>query len=165
MVYNAKVISDGGQTVQTYIGCSQNFADRYYKHRSDFMNPKTKHATTLSTYVWELKDQGKDFDISWKIIDRGPLFNHASKRCRLCIKESFYILYKPELATLNRRNEVFHVCHHRLTQTLRNLKWSSYIYVWSCSSNGCSSNVSVTFFNPLLISFTDLTLVVMYHNV
>ena len=122
VVYNAKVISDGGQTVQTYIGCSQNFADRYYKHRSDFMNPKTKHATTLSTYVWELKDQGKDFDISWKIIDRGPLFNHASKRCRLCIKESFYILYKPELATLNRRNEVFHVCHHRLTQTLRNLK-------------------------------------------
>ena len=33
--------------------------------------------------------------------------------CRLCLMECWFILFKEELATLNRRQEIFSSCRHR----------------------------------------------------
>ena len=58
--------------------------------------------TPLSAYIWELKDQNKNFSLKWKIIDRAPPYNSITKKCRLCMKESYYIIFKPNMATLNK---------------------------------------------------------------
>ena len=119
VIYQATVTSDGGNTVETYVGSTTNFASRYYKHRTDANNPKYKTSTTLSVYIWKLKDEGKNFEVSWRIIDRAPAYNYASKQCGLCRKESFYILYRPQLSTLNKNHEVFKICKHRFSGLLR----------------------------------------------
>ena len=42
----------------------------------------------------------------WKVIDWGAPFTPVTGRCNLCTKEKFYILRKPEMASLNSRQEV-----------------------------------------------------------
>ena len=76
-------------------------------------NPKYKSHTTLSKYVWKLKEERKVFSLKWKIIDRAPPYNPMTRKCNLCIKEKFYIIYRPNMATLNKRNELFNSCWQR----------------------------------------------------
>ena len=97
-IYQCTVTS--GDTVQTYVGATTYFAKRYYNHRSDANNERGRtKGTTLSAYIWELKDQNKDFNVKWKIIDRAPPYNNITKKCRLCMKEAYYIIFKPNMAT------------------------------------------------------------------
>ena len=63
------------------------------------------------------------FDVTCKLKDRGTPFNPASKKCRICLKEKHYILYKGEGATLNRRSEIFNSCTHRNKYLLS--KWKT----------------------------------------
>ena len=44
----------------------------------------------------------------------------SSKRCNLCLKEKFLIIYRPKLSTLNKRNELVSSCRHRNKALLRN---------------------------------------------
>ena len=71
-----------------------------------------------STYKWKLKDENKNFNIRWKIIDRGKKFNQRTRKCNLCLKEKYNIIFKPSGATLNRRSELFSVCTHRWQKLL-----------------------------------------------
>ena len=52
-------------------------------------------------------------DVTWKLIDRGKSFTPVTGVCQLCIKEAFYILFRPELAKLNSRSEIFSACFHQ----------------------------------------------------
>ena len=63
------------------------------------------------------------YRVKWKIIDRASPYNPITKRCNLCNKERFYIMYKRNMATLNKRKEVYTVCRHRL-KTLLSKSWS-----------------------------------------
>ena len=81
-----------------------------------------KHSTTLSTYIWKLKDSKTKYKISWRIMDRAPCFNPITRTCRLCLKEKYYIMFKPDGATLNDRNEFYSTCRHRLKQLLAKVK-------------------------------------------
>ena len=47
------------------------FKSRYLNHMKSIKNQKYKHETSLSSYVWKLKENGTNFKISWKVIDRG----------------------------------------------------------------------------------------------
>ena len=89
---------------------------------SHFRNTRDKHATTLSTHILELKDQGIPYEISWKKLARGKVFNPISKTCQLCLKEKYLIMFSPEGATLNRRNELYSTCRHRLKDLLDKVK-------------------------------------------
>ena len=114
VVYRAKVVQTD-QTENTYTGLtSQYFKDRWYGHRSTFDKKDHDKHTTLSTHVWDLKDQNKNFEISWNIVDRASSFDPATRKCRLCLKEKYYILYHPTGASLNERYELFSTCRHRL---------------------------------------------------
>ena len=120
VVYRAKVADNNG-VENTYTGLTSNtFKDRFYGHRSTFQNKDHPNPTTLSTHVWDLKDKNVDFNISWNIIDRGKDFNPTTKKCRLCLKEKYYIIFHPDGATLNERSELFSTCRHRLKLTLAN---------------------------------------------
>ena len=81
-------------------------------------NPKYKSSTTLSSYIWKLKEEKRAFSIKWKIIDRGAPYNPISKVCRLHAKESYYILYRRDMASLNKKSEIFHNCVHKYQELL-----------------------------------------------
>ena len=121
LVYRAEVIDENDHTV-TYTGLTGNtFKTRHYRHRSSFKNRKLEHDTTLSSYIWALKDQNTNFWINWTKVGRAPRFNPITRKCRLCIKEKYHIIFQPEGALLNKRSELFSTCRHRLKDLLCNV--------------------------------------------
>ena len=116
LVYKATVV-DGNNNTETYTGLTKNsFKDRYYAHSSSFRKRKKEHETTLSTHIWKLKDQGLNFDISWSVIEKAREFNPTTRKCSLCLKEKYNILFQPSGATLNTQSELYSTCRHRLSK-------------------------------------------------
>ena len=59
VVYKVEVYSDSSnkRNKKIYFGSTQgDFKTRYYNHKTSFSHEKYRHSTTLSSYVWELKD-------------------------------------------------------------------------------------------------------------
>ena len=120
LVYKAEVI-DENENSMTYTGLTSNtFKQRYYGHRHSFKNRSSEHSTTLSSHIWNLKDRNEDYQVNWSVIDRASDFNPTTRKCRLCIKEKFYIIFQPEGAMLNERSELYSTCRHRKRQLLAN---------------------------------------------
>ena len=107
-------------STETYVGLTGNtLKKRWTAHKSTFRKENRRTSTTLSQHIWKLKDEGKEYSLSWKIIGRAKPFNPTSGLCQLCTKEKYHILYEPHLGTLNSRNEVASGCRHRQSQLLR----------------------------------------------
>ena len=123
-------------TKETYTGLSEPpWKERKYGHNSDFRHKKkgtSKKGTTLSKYIWTLKDPDDcnlepcpnkiEWMIEWKILARAKGYNPITGVCRLCLKESYFILFKTETASLNKRFEIFTPCPHRKFKFLANAK-------------------------------------------
>ena len=77
-----------------------SFKKRYSSHNSSFRYRKYKLSTTLSSYVWKLKDENVPYRVSWDIAGRAAPFNPASNICRLCLLEKYLIMFRPAGATL-----------------------------------------------------------------
>ena len=112
IVYQAQVEVENKET-KTYIGqTATDFKHRLSTHTFSFNN-RDINQTSLSQYIWEVKDQGYEYKISWKIVDRGRKFSPVNGVCQLCITEAYYINFHPEMATLNSRTEIFSSCRHK----------------------------------------------------
>lgn len=111
VVYQAKVTTNN--SVETYVGLTENtFKTRYNNHKTSFNNANKKLATELSKYLWKLKDSNSDFDLKWSVLKQAKAYDAKSKRCDLCISEKYFIICKPELSSLNKRNELVSACRH-----------------------------------------------------
>ena len=60
----------------------------------------------LSKYVWGLKDKKVDYHIKWRIVRHAKSYSNVTKKCNLCLWEKYYIICRPDLATLNNKNEL-----------------------------------------------------------
>ena len=124
VVYQATVTTHDGNPPETYTGLTAGqFKNRYNKHSSDFNNEKQKKSTELSKHVWKLKEKNTPHSISWKIIAKTKPFtpyNPTRRSCQLCLKEKYCIMFRPEGASLNSRNEIFSTCRHRRKELLEN---------------------------------------------
>ena len=121
VVYQATVTREDNNKSETYTGpTARTFKDRLYEHTQDINNEKRK-GTSLSNYVWKLKKQNVRHNITWKILSRRKSFNPATRRCNLCLREKFCIIFKPEGASLNSRSELFSTCRHRKKHLIFNL--------------------------------------------
>jgi len=80
-----------------------------------------KHATELSKYIWSLKDQKIAYDIKWRKVKQARSYSNEAKRCNLCLWEIFFILCRPEMSTLNSRNELVSGCRHAKKFLLKNV--------------------------------------------
>ena len=120
VVYQATVTRGDNNAIETYTGLTaRTFKVRFYEHTQDF-NHQSRDGTSLSHYVWKLKDNNTPYRISWQIITRSPSFNPTKKSCSLCLKEKYCIMFRPEGATLNDRSEFYATCRHRLKPLLAN---------------------------------------------
>ena len=99
---------------KTYIGLTENdFKTRYRNHTASFRHANHRNFTKLITHVWTLKNSNIDLFISWRIISSSSSYNSSSRRCNLCLKEKFLIICRPDLSSLNKRNELVSSCRHR----------------------------------------------------
>lgn len=121
VIYQASVTRKDNNTTETYIGLTENdFKTRYRNHTASFRHAKHRNSTELSKHIWSLKDNNIDHFISWRILSSHSPYNSSTKRCNLCLKEKFLIICRPELSTLNKRNELVSSCRHRSKALLRN---------------------------------------------
>ena len=120
LVYQATVIPNEPEAQEhTYIGLtSTTFKIRVGNHKKSFNHVEYQKETSLSIFIWELKDRGVDYSISWKLIDRAKPFSPVSGLCALCTLEKYYIIFKPELATINKKDEINNYCLHKLAVLL-----------------------------------------------
>ena len=118
VVYQATLTT--AESTETYVVLTATeFKTRWRNHQMSFKTESKKNDTELSKHLWQLKDQKKDFAISWKILAKAKSYSNLTKRCNLCSTEKFYIVYKPDMATLNKRNELVSTCRHKRNFLLR----------------------------------------------
>ena len=121
VIYQATVTHRNSNKTESYIGLTENeFKTRYRNHTASFRHAKHKNSTELSKHIWNLKDSNINHFISWRILSSNSPYSSSSKRCNLCLKEKFLIICRPELSTLNKRNELVSSCRHRNKTLLRN---------------------------------------------
>ena len=122
VIYNATVEREDG-IVDTYIGLSEPpFKQRFRNHISNFKTRNPKSACSLNKYIWDLQDKNIKYDIKWKIVGRARSFNPLTGTCYLCTREKYFILYKPEMATINSQEEILGPCLHKHNKLLRKVK-------------------------------------------
>ena len=122
VVYQA-TLRRGDGVIDTYIGLtSTSFKERWRNHKSNFKTRNPKNATALSKHVWRLQDSGIGYEISWKLVSRAKPFNHVTGVCHLCNREKYFIIFKPEMASLNERNEIAGPCLHKHSNLLKKSK-------------------------------------------
>ena len=110
VVYRATVKQTLTGIENTYTGLTgRNFKDRLYEHNTN-MNVRPSKPTKLSI----------NYTTNWRILDRAPTFNPITRKCRVCLKEKFYIMYDKSGSSLNKRQEVFNTCMHRKSKLLEN---------------------------------------------
>ena len=133
VIYQATVKRMDNQTTETYVGLTSNtFKARWANHKTSFRLISHQNETKLSTYIWELKRQGINFELKWQLIAKSKLYSPSSKNCKLCLKEKYFILFRKEMATLNKRHEFFTPCEHKEKFKLVNQKWRFilfYVYI------------------------------------
>ena len=123
IIYQATVTREDNNNQETYIGLTEtSFKLRYNNHTNSFRNSNKRHSTTLSQYIWTLKDNSIPYSLKWNIIAKGSAYSTSSKSCNLCIREKYYIFCQPHLATLNSRNELAADCRHRRKHLLISYK-------------------------------------------
>ena len=76
--------------------------------------------TESDTFIWTLKENNINHYISWRILSSRSPCNSANKRCNLCLKEKLLIIRRPQLSSLNKRNELVSSCRHGNKTLLRN---------------------------------------------
>ena len=120
IIYQAEVTSQ--TTKETYIGlCDTAFKLRYRNHTSSFRNERYRNAAELSKHVWNLKDKNIQYNIKWRKIKQARSYSNVAKKCNLCLWEKYFILCKPEMSSLNNRNELVSCCRHSRKFLLRNV--------------------------------------------
>ena len=121
VVYQATVLTEDHNPPQTYVELMENsFKTRYSHHKSLFSNANKRHNTELSKYIWYLKDKLTKVKVTWRILKHEASYNPTSNRCNLCLREKYFIICKPNLAPLNKRNELISSCRHAGKYALKN---------------------------------------------
>ena len=122
IIYQATVTRNDTPKKETYIGLTENsFKTRYTGHLNSFKHSANRNATSLSHYIWSLKDKDINYEIKWKLITQAKAYSKSTKKCNLCLTEKYFIICKPEMATLNTRNELASACRHKRKHLLRNV--------------------------------------------
>ena len=69
-------------------------------------------ATELSKHIWSLKDNNIEYSVDWKIMARANSYSNIGKKMQFMYNEKYFIICKPDVCTLNKRNELASACQH-----------------------------------------------------
>ena len=120
-----RIASVDGYPNKVYLGTVEgDFKQRFYNHQMSFNNEGHSTDTTLSRYVWEIKNKFKIRpSMERSIIKSVPAYSNISKKCQLCLQQKFEILNYPNPnELLNKRSELISKCSHVNKFLLSNYK-------------------------------------------
>ena len=109
VVYQVEIWGDN--KIMYYYGSTEDFKTRYYKHKASFNKRQSQH-TTLSSYIWKLKDNNIPYEIKWSIKAKGHTFSSGGRECDLCLTEKLVILTENQNTMLNKRDELLETCRY-----------------------------------------------------
>ena len=120
-----------------YCGISEiKFNSRYANLRKSFKNRNYKTDTELSNEIWKLKEQNKNADISWEILEIHQSYNTSTKPCMLCLnkklaialhaREALLLIFGLEGNMLNKRTEIISKCRDSVKYNLANYDTKDY---------------------------------------
>ena len=105
----------------SYYGLTENqFKARCSNHKSSFRD-KARNQTSLSSYIWKLKDRESPYVVDWSIKARGHPFSSGGLSCDLCLTEKLTILTADQNSMLNKRDELLEACRHQRKHLLVSL--------------------------------------------
>ena len=112
-MYLAKLKADADE--YHYVGMTATtFKRRYYGHTSSFRHEEHSSDTKLSEKVWELKREGRRWEIKWEILRRGRPYAVGRAACDLCTAEKLEIVRRSrDVRLLNARTEILAKCRHK----------------------------------------------------
>ena len=109
VIYNARVTTY--DTTMNYIGLTEGtFKQRFTQHKHSLRHRSHMNSTELSKYIWQLRNNKRDFSIRWTIICRGRPYSNITKRCDLCTTEKLTIINSKPDELLNKRSELISKC-------------------------------------------------------
>jgi len=120
--FNSTGPEDGSKV---YLGASEpSFKRRHSNHNTSFKHSSHRKDTSLSAYVWDCKESGKNnFQFQWSVVKQTHGYNRVSKTCDLCLNEKLEILnFKDRDKLLNKRSELISKCRHFNKYLLKNMK-------------------------------------------
>ena len=113
VIYQATVTTDDNRPAESYVDLTENsFKTRYANHKSSFRDPNKRLSTELSKHIWHLKDAKMEYIVTWKILNQAAPFNPAFNSCNLSLWEKYFTICRPDVASLNKRNELVTSCRH-----------------------------------------------------
>ena len=90
IVYRATVTTGNADNTRHYIGMTAStFKERYRNHIKSFNHKRYSNDTELSKHIWQLKNNNRDFNLTWSIAKRAISYTGGSKRCNLVWKKNF----------------------------------------------------------------------------
>jgi len=119
------IISVPNFPTKVYIGLTEKkFKVRWNSHKLSLANEKYKNSTSLSSYVWDLKEKNNVTPtLKWSIIKHAKSYTSNARNCSLCLQEKFEILFYPSKEELlNKRSELITKCRHMNKFMLANYK-------------------------------------------
>ena len=123
IIYKAKVETTEASKYREYIGMAETeFKTRFYNHESSFRNFQHRTKTTLSQYIWQLKEEGEPFEVKWSLIAKSRPYRCGTRRCDLCLSEKYEVITNKSNKTLNKRTEIANSCRHRAKFKLKNIR-------------------------------------------
>ena len=91
---------------------------RIHKHNLSFKYRNCASNTSLSSYIWQLKDANISPTITREILKQAPAYNKTSKKCLFCLREKLAIITYPSKNTLlNKKSEILSKCRHEKKNT------------------------------------------------
>ena len=93
IIYKCTVLSPDKPN-KVYLGTAEgDFKKRFYNHRKSFNDESSANDTTLSKYIWELKEtSNSSLTLVWSIAKKVPPYSNISKKCLLCLHEKLEML-------------------------------------------------------------------------
>ena len=114
-----------GHPQKAYLGTAEGeFKLRFYNHKKSFKDRHYTNETSLSKYMWEMKDKYNVVpNLKWSIVKTVPGYSNITKKCMLCLHEKYEILnYPKQEELLNKRSELVSKCRHLNKFLLSNYK-------------------------------------------
>ena len=110
-----------GEDSKIYTGLSEPpFKARFTNHQTSMKHQKYKNSTELSKRVWQLRESGKEPQVTWRVVEKSRAYLTTSKTCNLCTAEKYRIITSDQSKTLNKKSELVSKCRHRNNFLLSN---------------------------------------------
>ena len=122
-VYDCRVNSPGPRKI--YLGLAEGkWKKRYYNHKKSFNHKRYSHETTLSSYVWHLKETlDVTPNLKWSVVRCTTCCSNISKKCLLCLYEKLVIIIYPrQYKLLSKGRELFCKCRLGNKYLLKNIR-------------------------------------------